>query len=95
MEKNFNIHVAINLNGGEPALYDKQGNFSSVDFKTAFSLANDPSFLWGYEYPEWAECLYGNKFLLTKREFKKRWSNYRRHLREMNEIYAFGHGSNI
>lgn len=90
----LDIHAAINMNAGEIVGEDTFGNPVSVDLKTAFKLAQDYNFLWGYYYPDWADCLAGveNYRSMTKKEFKRRYSSLRRYHREMYEISQFGGG---
>ncbi len=75
----LNINVAINLNGGEEVI-DCYGNPQRLSVKGAFELASDPNYLFGLDYPEWADILKSDE-QLTKKEFKKRYSSLRTHYR--------------
>lgn len=77
----FRVHVAINLNGGESIGEDHAGNPVIGDLKTNFQLAQDYQFLWGYDYPDFAEILWAEPHTrrMPKAEFKAQYHGLRKH----------------
>lgn len=79
----MNIDVIINLNGGEITDFDWLGNPKHNSLKYNAELANNPQFLFSYQYPDFADIIDYKSRTLTKSEFKATYSSWRAYNREV------------
>lgn len=72
------LHIVINLHGGEMVCYDMGGNPSyAIHPRAAYEVAQSESFAWGYYYPLWAGMGLNDRGM-NKKQFKKAYSDYRK-----------------
>lgn len=93
-ELSYDLHAAINMNGGEPYGWDHNtGNPIIGDVKQNYLLAADASYLWGHDWEDWYQVLPTHELRnMAKKEFKDACSSMRRWYREQaGEKGIYGH----
>ena len=77
MNNNFDIHIIVNLNGGEVMDQDYMGNpIWSMNPKQSHEAASDPNYQMYYNY-SWLRDIVGDRRDITKQEWKRAYSAYR------------------